>query len=72
IGLSVSFFSLFLRFLLPYQFIIVRYYLPLLIGYYPVIQTVFIQIGYVFNWIGVLVLLTLGTLSGALGFKFLK
>jgi hypothetical protein len=64
IGLSVSIFSLFIRLIIPDEFVIVRYYLPF--------QTAFIQVGYTFDWIGILVLLVLGTLSGSLGFKLSK
>lgn len=68
IGLSVSIFSIFIRFFIPYEFIIIRYYTL----FYVLFQTLYIQIGYTFNWVGVLVLLTLGTLTGVLGFKLSK
>ncbi|WXG40389.1 MAG: hypothetical protein WED07_06165 [Candidatus Freyarchaeum deiterrae] len=70
IGLSVSIFSVFIRLTnyTPYEFVYIKYYVP----FYIPFQIEFIQIGYAFNWVGILVLLALGTLSGFLGFKLSK
>ncbi|MEM2144895.1 MAG: hypothetical protein QW279_06010 [Candidatus Jordarchaeaceae archaeon] len=69
IGLFVSFFSLFFQYgvsnlFLQYQSIIIKYYVS--------IQNIILVTGYTFDWLGILILLASGTLSGALGFRLSK
>jgi hypothetical protein len=69
IGLFVSFFSLFIQYGVSNLFI---QYESIIIKYYVSIQNITFNIGYTFDWVGIMFLLTLSTIFGTLGFKFSK